>query len=240
MTSSLYIYIFIVALLYSSVGQAGATGYIAVFSLCGIASDTSKPTVLILNVMVACIGTLQYWRAGHISWRLFLQFSILAVPFAVLGGYVLAPNAYLQLLVGAILILSALRMLIRNREVYSTHVPPWLVSLPIGASIGLLSGLTATGGGIFLSPILIFFRWANTKTAAGVSAVFILVNSLAGLGGYLIHRPQVPAIATSIAPFALAGGTLGSYLGSRHLPEKPTRIALAAVLIFAGVKLLSA
>jgi uncharacterized membrane protein YfcA len=234
----LYLSIFLVALLYSSVGQAGASGYIAVFTLFNFAPESIKPTVLILNALVAIIGTYQFGKAGHFSWRLFLPFTVLAVPFAFLGGYITAPANILRILVGGILILSAIRLLLHRTDTAIITGPRLVVSLPVGAAIGFLSGITATGGGIFLTPILLFFRWARTKTAAAVSVVFILVNSIAALGGYLMRKQPIPENAASFAVVAIAGGAFGSYLGSRHLPETFTRISVAGVLTFAGIKLL--
>jgi uncharacterized membrane protein YfcA len=161
---------FAIALLYSSVGQAGASGYIALLMLFGFGPSVVKPTVLVLNILVASIGAYQFWRAGHFSWQLFWPFSALSIPFAFVGGFLFVPTNIFRLLVGAVLLVSAVRLFLERKEARLINVPPLSVSLPVGAGIGLLSGITATGGGIFLTPLLLFFRWANMKAAAATSA----------------------------------------------------------------------
>ena len=153
--------IFIVAVLYSSVGHAGASGYIAVLTLFSFGPGVIKPTVLLLNILVAIITTFQFWRAGHFSWRLFWPFAVLSVPCAFLGGYLSIPAHTFKLIVGIVLLFSALRLFWANKHADQAAAKPPLLSvaLPVGAGIGFLSGLTSTGGGIFLTPLLLFFRW---------------------------------------------------------------------------------
>lgn len=227
-----------VAFLYSSVGHAGASGYIAVMSLLSLAPAVIKPTALVLNILVASIATVQFYRAGHFSWDLFWPFALLAVPFAFLGGYVQLPTKVFQILVGAVLLLSAARFLIESHGDEVVHPPSKPVSLGIGAGLGLLSGLTGTGGGIFLTPLLLLKRWAKVRTAAAVSAAFILANSSAGLLGNFISTNSVPAVAIPLAVAAVLGGTTGSYLGSRRLPQTAIKRLLAVVLLIAGTKLI--
>ncbi len=179
----LTIAIALVAFLYSSVGHAGASGYIAVMTLFGLAPVVIKPAALVLNILVACLTSYQFWRAGFFSWRLFWPFAMLAFPLAFVGGYVNLPTKAFKLLVGLVLLYSALRFFLQQQDDDARHPPDKAIAIPVGAGLGLLSGLTGTGGGIFLSPLLIFMRWATTKTAAAVSAVFILVNSISGLLG---------------------------------------------------------
>jgi uncharacterized protein len=228
----------VVAFLYSSVGHAGASGYIAVLTLAELAPDDIKPTALILNIFVATITSWQFARQGHFSWPLFWPFAVLAVPCALLGGYQNLPIAIFKILVGAVLVASAIRLLAKPTPDSETHQPALAVALPIGAALGLLSGLTGTGGGIFLTPLLLMMRWANTKTAAGVSAMFILVNSIAGLTGHLISTRYVPALAFQLAVIAVCAGFAGSYLGSQRFSSMTIKRLLAAVLIIAGAKLL--
>jgi uncharacterized protein len=231
--------VLVVAFLYSSVGHAGASGYIAVMSLFNLAPAEIKPTALVLNVLVASIATWQFWRAGHFSWRLFWPFAVISVPMAFVGGWVDLPAHAFKVLVGVVLLFSAFRFLFSGSapDVVAEEPRP-LVALPIGAGLGLLAGLTGTGGGIFLTPLLLFKRWARARSAAAVSALFILVNSVAGLLGNLGSARNVPSFAIVLAAAAVIGGTLGSYLGSRRFPPVAIRRSLALVLLIAGAKLI--
>jgi uncharacterized membrane protein YfcA len=230
--------VFIVAFLYSSVGHAGASGYIAVMSLWGLAPAVIKPTALTLNILVAIIAAWQFWRAGHFSWRLFWPFALLAIPMAFLGGYLNLPAHLFKLVVGIVLLFSAIRFLLRPPAEEGTHEPARSVAIPLGGVLGLLSGLTGTGGGIFLTPLLLFMRWAGTKSAAAVSALFILINSSAGLLGNLASTKRFPAFALVLAAAAVLGGIAGSYLGSRRFEPTTIKRLLAAVLLIAGSKLI--
>ena len=230
--------ILVVAFLYSSVGHAGASGYIAVMSLFNLAPAEIKPTALILNVLVACIASWQFWRAGHFSWRLFWPFAVLSIPMAFVGGWVDLPSHAFKVIVGVVLLFSAFRFLSGTAPDAVAEEPPRLVAIPLGAGLGLLSGLTGTGGGIFLTPLLLFKRWARVKSAAAVSALFILVNSVAGLLGNLGGARNVPSFAIVLAAAAVLGGTLGSYLGSHRFRPVAIRRSLALVLLIAGAKLI--
>lgn len=228
----------LVAFLYSSVGHAGASGYIAVMSLCGLAATFIRPTALVLNILVASIGTLQFWRAGHFSWRLFWPFALLSVPFAFAGGYLHVSSPVLKPLLGVVLLFSAARLFFRQGDPAETKEPPLPVSLGVGAGIGFLSGITGTGGGIFLTPLLLFCDWTYTRRAAAVSVVFILVNSIAGLIGFMSSGRGVPREAWLLAGAAVAAGTAGSFFGSRRFPVRTISLLLATVLVIAGVKLI--
>ena len=228
----------VVAFLYSSVGHAGASGYIALMALWGIAPVVIRPTALLLNILVASIGAFQFWRAGHFDWKLFWPFALLSVPAAYLGGYLQLPALILRILIGLVLLFSAVRLIFRRGDPPATFPPKPPVAVATGAAIGLLSGLTGTGGGIFLTPILIFLKWARIRQAAAVSALFILVNSIAGLFGYFTARGSIPFLGVILAGAAVIGGTLGSYLGSRHFPVRTISLLLATVLIIAGCKLI--
>lgn len=234
----LAITVLLVALLYSSVGHAGASGYLAVMSLFALAPAVIKPTALVLNILVASIGAWQFWRAGHFSWRLFWPFAVLAVPLAFVGGYATLPTHAFKMLVGAVLLFSALRLLLRPSADEVAHEPARPLAVSLGAGLGLLAGLTGTGGGIFLTPLLLHRRWARTKTAAAVSALFILVNSVAGLLGNIASTRQFPAFALVLAAAAVIGGAIGSYWGSRRLQPMAIKRCLAVVLLIAGTKLL--
>jgi uncharacterized protein len=228
----------VVAFLYSSVGHAGASGYIATMTLFGIAATTIRPTALVLNILVATIGSFQFWRAGHFSWKLFWPFALLCVPAAYVGGY-LQPSAWLmKILIGAVLLFSAARLIFRKRDPEQTNPPSKPTAVTVGAGLGFLSGLTGTGGGIFLTPLILFCKWAVIRQAAAVSALFILVNSIGGLVGYFTAVRSIPTLGIYLAVPAIVGGTIGSYLGSRRLPVRGIAIFLAVVLTIAGSKLI--
>ena len=229
--------VFIVALLYSSVGHAGASGYIAVMSLLSLAPAEIKPIALALNILVASIGSWQFWRAGHFSWSVFWPFAVLSVPFAFLGGYLDLPTQVFKVIVGCVLLISAAQLLLRPPTEGESKPPAKPVALGVGAGLGLLSGLTGTGGGIFLTPLLIFMRWAKTKTASAVSALFILLNSASGLLGNISATKTFPDFALSLLAAAGIGGAIGSHLGSRRLPPSVVKRLLGIVLIIAGLKL---
>jgi uncharacterized membrane protein YfcA len=230
--------VLIVAFLYSCVGHAGASGYIAVMSLFSMAPAAIKPTALVLNILVACLGTYQFWRAGHFSWRLFWPFALLSIPFAFLGGYLNLPTHVFKIIVGIVLLLSAARFFIGPPAEREPHEPSRAVALSVGGGLGLLSGLTGTGGGIFLTPLVIFMHWARTKTASAVSASFILVNSISGLLGNFSATKAFPGFALPLAVAAVLGGAAGSYLGSRRFPVTTIKRLLAVVLTIAGFKLI--
>jgi uncharacterized membrane protein YfcA len=232
--------ILVVAFLYSSVGHAGASGYIAVMTLCGLASVFIRPTALVLNILVACVGAFQFWRAGHFHWRIFWPFAVLSAPAAYLGGYVHLASPILKPLLGVVLLFSAARLFVRQRDPENVTAPALPIAVGTGAAIGLLSGLTGTGGGIFLTPLLLFCNWTYTKRAAAISALFILVNSIAGLAGYLASRQPIPHFAWMLAIAAVVAGTIGSQLGSRRFPVRTIALLLATVLVIAGCKLLFA
>ncbi len=230
--------ILVIAFLYSSVGHAGASGYIAVMSLLSVAPDAIKPTALVLNILVASIGAWQFWRAGHFSWNVFWPFAVLSVPFAFLGGYLNLPTHVFKVIVGCVLLISAAQLLFRPPADSESNPPARPVAMGIGAGLGLLAGLTGTGGGIFLTPLLIFMRWARTKTASAVSALFILLNSASGLLGNVSATKSFPSFALSLLAAAGIGGVMGSYFGSRRFDPAVIKRLLAIVLIIAGTKLI--
>jgi uncharacterized protein len=231
--------IFTIAMLYSAVGHGGASGYIAVMSLMGLAPALIKPSALMLNILVASIGTWQFVRAGHFSWRLFWPFAVLAPPAAFLGAYVTLPGPALKVLLGLVLLYSAVRLLVQaaQREKSPVEAPLWL-ALFSGAAIGFLSGLTGTGGGIFLTPLLLLMGWATPKRAAAVSALFILINSVAGLLGYFSSTQALPPFGLALMLAAGLGGLIGSQWGSFYLAPQIIKRFLAVVLLMAGGKLL--
>ncbi len=230
--------IFVVALLYSSVGHAGASGYIAVLTLFGLGVEVIRPTALTLNILVAAIGFVQWWRSGYFSWSLFWPFALLSVPAAFLGGWLPVPAHYLKILIGLVLWFSAWRLLYRKEDPPDIARPSRATAVVSGAGIGFLSGLTGTGGGIFLTPLMLFCRWAEVKEVAAVSSLFILVNSSSGLAGYVKSGRELPDFAWPLAVVVVVGGFIGSHLGSRHLPVRGIAVLLAVVLVIAGTKLM--
>jgi uncharacterized protein len=234
----LFLAIGIVAFLYSSVGHAGASGYIAVMTLLGLAPATIRPTALILNILVASIGSFQFARAGYFRWRLFWPFALLSIPAAYFGGYLQLPVSLLRILIGLVLLFSAARLFFRKSDPEELRHPAPPMAIGLGATIGLLSGLTGTGGGIFLTPALLFFRWARIREAAAVSAPFILVNSIAGLAGFFIATGSISSLGLVLAGAAIIGGTAGSFFGSQRFPVRTISLVLAVVLVIAGTKLI--
>jgi uncharacterized protein len=230
---------FLTALLYSTVGHGGASAYLALMGLFQLAPDAMRPSALVMNILVASIGAVRFFRVGAFSWRVFLPFAVGSVPLAYLGGTKRLDDAlYLRLVAGSLviaawplLITTQARIVERARE-----VPLW-AAVPCGAAIGLLSGLTGIGGGIFLTPLLIFSRWAETKKSAGVSAAFIAVNSIAGLLGKPQSLALVPASLSVWALAAVAGGTIGSYLGSRRVTNVTLRRLLGVTLLIGAAGL---
>lgn len=238
--------LFAVAVLYSSVGHAGASGYLAVMAFAGMAPEAMKPTALALNLVVATVGTIQFTRAGHFAWRTFWPFAVGSIPAAYVGGMLKLPVESYRAVVGLVLLVSALRLVWTARRstaerdrLADAAAPPLGGALPIGLGLGFLSGLTGVGGGIFLSPVLLFLGWAGARRTAAVSVCFILVNSAAGLLGHLASLERIPAEVALWAPTVLVGGLVGSTLGSRVLPGPTIRLLLAVVLVLAGFKLLA-
>jgi uncharacterized membrane protein YfcA len=234
----LFLAVGLIAFLYSSVGHAGASGYIAVMTLWGLAPTVIRPTALVLNILVACIGSFQFWRAGHFSWRLFWPFALLSIPAAYFGGHLQPSASVWRILIGLVLLFSAVRLISRRSDPPNIAPPSRPVAIGVGAGLGFLSGLTGTGGGIFLTPLLLFCRWAHIRQAAAVSALFILVNSIAGLVGYFTAKHSIPSLGVFLAAAAVTGGVFGSHLGSRRFPARTISLLLATVLIIAGTKLI--
>ncbi len=233
----LFLAIGVIAFLYSSVGHAGASGYIATMTLFGIAPTVIRPTALVLNILVASIGAFQFWRAGHFCWKLFWPFALLSIPAAYVGGYLQPSASVLRILIGIVLLFSAARLLFRRSDPPQTYPPSQPVAISVGAGLGLLAGLTGTGGGIFLTPLLLFCRWAHIRQAAAVSALFIWVNSIAGLVGYFTKVHSIPSLGLTLAAAAIIGGVIGSHLGSRRFAVRVISVFLATVLLIAGIKL---
>ncbi len=229
--------VFLAALLYSMVGHAGASGYLAAMALVGIAPAVMKPTALTLNILVATVGTVQFARAGRFSWPLFWPFALGSVPFAFLGGSLALPIALYKRVLALVLLYAAYRLFRTAAAAGPPRVVRRRVAVPAGAGIGFLSGLAGVGGGIFLSPLMLIRGWADARRTAAVSVAFILVNSVAGLLGHLSSVRSLPREIGVLAGVALVGSLIGSTLGSRRLPNPVIRRLLAAVLLVAAAKL---
>jgi uncharacterized protein len=228
-----------VALLYSSVGHGGGSGYIAVLALFSLTPAAFKPTALVLNILVSAVATFAFARAGHFSWCLFWPFAAASIPCSFIGGYINLPPHLYKPLVGIILLASAFRLFCPKEhvdtEIRQTSAPAALI---FGALLGLLSGLTGVGGGIFLSPLLLLLKWGKVREVSAVAALFVLVNSISGLLGHLSSLQAIPHFAPLLAVAALIGGSIGAFFGSRRLPTAAVIKSLAAVLLIAGFKLL--
>lgn len=228
------------ALLYSSVGHGGASGYIAAMGLLGVAPAVMKPTALALNIVVASIAVFKFYRAGSFSWPLFIPLALTAIPMAYWGGSIQLPVHWYKPLVGLVLLYAAWRSLrtapgASSYEVRKASVPVLCLT---GLLLGFLSGVTGVGGGIFLSPLLLFLRWAPVKVISGVAAGFILVNSIAGILGVAstdtTFHPGLPLWMLVV----LVGGWIGAEYGSKRLANPIIQRLLALVLLVAGAKML--
>jgi uncharacterized membrane protein YfcA len=233
----------VVAFLYASVGHAGASGYIAVMALADLPAQQIKPLALLLNTVVASVGCWNFLRAGHLPYRRIWPVYLLAIPGAFLGGWLNLPAFWFRRLVGVVLLVSAWRLGRHLKDPPELHEPSPALLLAAGGCLGLLAGLTGTGGGVFLTPLLLFCRWCTTRQAAAVSVLFILFNSIAGLAGLAVSsgvtlrvlaRPELGLWLVVV----LVAGSCGSRLGSRHWPVAWIRRALALVLVLASWKLL--
>lgn len=231
---------FLIALSYASVGHGGASGYLALLALApmALAPDQMAATALTLNLVVAGTGLVAFARAGHFEGRLAWPFLAASVPAAFLGGVTpVSVRAYAALLAGSLSI-AAVRLFITGRRNDPLRPPRSSIAVPVGAGVGWLSGAIGVGGGIFLSPLLVLFRWANAKQTAAASAAFILVNSAAGLAGRFVRGALGYGMLWPLLIAAFAGGIVGSHLGANHFSGALLKRLLAVVLLVAALKLL--
>jgi uncharacterized membrane protein YfcA len=234
---------FLVATLFSSVGHAGASGYLAVMGLLGIAPAVMRPTALALNILVSGIGTWRFARAGLFQWANFWPFAVTSIPCAFLAATLHLSAEWYQRLVALALLIGGLQLILRAHAAADTEAQVASPGVPVargllaGAAIGTLAGLTGTGGGIFLTPLLLWFGWVATRNAAAVTAPFVLVNSMAGLSGQTVLLGNLPpALPLWLGAVAL-GGLIGTWLGTRRLSVASLRRALGAVLLVAAAKM---
>jgi hypothetical protein len=231
--------IFFAALLYASVGHGGASGYLAVMALLSVAPESMRPAALALNVLVSSIALYKFYRVKAFSLQLLLPIIVGSIPFAFVGGLISLPATIYKPIIGVVLIVAAWQIFVQSK-----HVPTIVKQSPskfalfgMGSGLGLLSGLTGVGGGIFLSPILILMNWAETKMISGIASAFILVNSLSGLAGVLTQNYVLPNGLIYWALAAVSGGLIGAEYGSRRLANPTIRQLLALVLVIAGMKM---
>ena len=236
------ILLLVVALLYSAVGHGGASGYIALMTIWGIEVATVRSTALVLNGFVSLIAFIQYYRQGHFKWSLTFPFLITSVPFAFLGAMIAIDSALYKKILGVILIISVIRLLVsfHQKEGPLREMNLWLAMLA-GAAIGFLSGMIGIGGGIILSPLILLAGWAGIKNTSATSALFIFINSIAGLAGVWMKDQFSFSSQTVIwVGVAIAGALAGAYWGSRLAAVKQMRYILALVLAIASYKLIFA
>ncbi len=234
----------LVAALYSSVGHAGASGYLAVMALLGFVPEQLRPTALVLNLLVGGIGLLRYWRGGYVRWRNVLPFVLASAPVAYFAAQIKIPKESYSLLLGCVLLVAAIGVLrsASRAEADDVHAAdqkvPWVIGLIIGACIGLLSGITGTGGAIFLTPLLLFAHWMPTRQASGTSVAFVWINSLTALAGLMKAQSTLPSALPLWLGAVAIGALIGTQLGLKWLPVRGLRYALCAVLLIAAGKLL--
>ncbi len=227
------------AVLYSSVGHGGASGYLAAMALFSLAPESMRPAALAMNVFVATLVWLRLYRAHYFSWRVYLPLALAALPMAYIGGTIqLSASVYYYIVASALLL--AAWQLFRHRQQEFEIVPPKLmVAVPLGLVLGLAAGLTGIGGGIYLSPLLLIMRWTDMRTNAGVAAAFVLTNSLAGLAGYMSVNTVWPDHIVEYVVVAVLGALIGSELAVRRLSPQRLKSILALVLLVAAIKMIA-
>ncbi|MBL4594576.1 MAG: sulfite exporter TauE/SafE family protein [Flavobacteriales bacterium] len=224
--------------MYSAVGHGGASGYLAMMTLFGFVPETMKPTALLLNLFVAAISFIHYFRMGHFNKKLFITFAIASIPLAYLGGTIDVDASMYKKILSVLLIFAVLRMLnVFGKETKEIKEVKIWQGLTVGGGIGFFSGLIGIGGGIILSPVILLMKWGRMKEAAAVSALFIWVNSAAGMGGQLSSGIKIDPQAFILVGIAVVGGFLGGYFGSKKFNNKGLRYMLAFVLATACIKL---
>ena len=229
----------IMAMLYSSVGHGGASGYLAAMALFGLEPAMMKPAALSMNIFVTVLVLWRCSRTIPLNWRLLLPFALASVPMAFIGGACTIDASAYRIMVGLALLLAMWRLLWEGDDGARIQAPSLWVALPVGALLGLVSGLTGVGGGIFLSPLLLLFHWTGMRGSVPIAAAFILLNSLAGLAGYASTATYWPPGIMVLVAAALLGGMVGAELGARYLASMHLRKVLALVLAVAGAKMIA-
>jgi len=242
MTESLLLFfglLFLVAILYASVGHGGASGYLALMAIFSVAPNVMKPTALLLNLFVSATSFIQFYRGNHFKWKLFLPFAIASIPMAFLGGMVVVDGTIYKKILGLLLLIPVARFLIFPQfDVSDIKKSNIGLSIVIGATIGLLSGMIGIGGGIILSPVLLLLKWTDQKQTAAISAAFIFVNSVAGLAGQVTKGIHFTSDMILYVVIAFAGGMIGAYFGAHRFKQTVLKNVLAIVLLMAAYKLI--
>lgn len=226
-------------MLYSSVGHGGASGYLALMAIYAFSPEVMKPTALILNLFVSLTSFIQFYRGEHFKWKIFLPLALASIPLAFAGGLITMDASIYKKVLGLLLFIPVIRFLffanIPDEELKKSNLT---LSILIGSLVGFVSGLIGIGGGIILSPVLLLLKWTNQKQAAAISALFIFVNSLSGLGGQLTKGVSFSPDMISFVAVAFAGGLCGAYLGALKFNQNILKNTLAVVLMMAGWKLI--
>ena len=234
-----YFLLFLVALLYASVGHGGASGYLGLMAFYEFSPEEMKPTALLLNLFVSLVSFLQFYRQQHFRFNLFLPLALASIPMSFVGGMITLDDFLYKKLLGVFLLIAVARLLfLRNISVDKLNTPNNWIAVVIGAAIGLVSGMIGIGGGILLSPLLLLLKWTDQKQTAAISALFIFVNSLAGLAGQFTKGISFSTDMYGWVAIAFAGGLLGAYLGASRFKQPILRNILAVVLLLAAYKLL--
>ena len=234
-----YVILFLVAFLYAAVGHGGASGYLALMAIYGIAPEEMKPTALVLNLFVSITSFTHYYRGDYFKYKIFIPMAAASIPLAFIGGMITVEENIYKRILGVLLLFPILRFFffknVEDNELKSHKVS---IAIFIGGIVGLLSGMIGIGGGIILSPILLLLHWTNQKQTAAISAAFIFVNSVAGLGGMLTQGISFTKDMVLYVIVAFIGGFLGAYLGAKRFNHNVLKYVLATVLLLASYKLI--
>lgn len=229
----------LLAFVYATAGQVGGSAFVAVMALVGIPVEEIRPTALVVNVVVAALGTVEHGMNGEIDRALLLRLAMPSVAGAALGGVVELETSVLSTLLGILLTgLAVITSFGPHRSALRRAPVPRLPAMVVGASVGFVSGLTGIGGGVFLTPLVLAFGWCSVQGAAAMAPPFILANSLVALvGASAVGVPPTTGVGLLCAG-ALVGAWFGARFARRRLSERSVRIVLAMVLGGAGLRLL--
>ncbi|MBO0329697.1 sulfite exporter TauE/SafE family protein [[Muricauda] lutisoli] len=232
---------FLIALFYSSVGFGGGSSYLAILSLFLTDFYEIRSTALILNICVVTIGTIVFIRNRVFDMKLFWPFLVMSIPFAYLGAQIRLSQTVFFLVLGSALVMAGVFMLLRfaKKKLDSKQFsnPKKLL---LGGSIGLLSGISGIGGGIFLSPVLNLLKWANPRVVASLASVFILVNSISGLiglnvaGTFKLNNELMLQLVVAV----VIGGSIGSYLSNKKFNLKFLGVLTSILVLYVGLRLI--
>ncbi|HWA32861.1 MAG TPA: sulfite exporter TauE/SafE family protein [Cyclobacteriaceae bacterium] len=235
----------LIALIYSSVGFAGGSSYLAILSLSmfGLAFPVIRSTALFCNIIVATGGVAVFYREGKLSLRECWPYMVTSVPMAYVGGFWPIKEGTFFVLLGLTLVVTPFFLWFqpgeRTQEA-EVNTKSLLQKSALGGAIGFLSGLVGIGGGIFLSPALHLLRWSEPKRISATASLFILVNSIGGLAGQFkrgIPEFRIEFLFPLLAA-VLVGGQIGSRLGARTFNALYIRRITAVLIFVAGANIL--